>query len=212
MKLDLWSGNTATVNVSERVRAISLRAANRTADEADTPAPIREALELIPGRYQNATLRSCEAPKDVLYWEPAQAWCLGILGPLAAGKTHLATAIWASQVRKLGGGLWWDTQDLIARARWAIKEEKESELVAELVDTEILLLDDLGRQRETEYSHETLTLAIRGRCNRKIPTIWTSNLSAEGLLDWDDAVASRLTAATDTLLHLMPDNKWRNPK
>ena len=44
------------------------------------------------------------------------------------------------------------------------------------LDTEILLLDDLGAQRVTEWTEDTVTSLITYRCNHRKPLIATTNL------------------------------------
>ena len=55
-------------------------------------------------------------------------------------------------------------------------EETEMEVLKPLLDADLLVLDDLGAERTSEWVQETLGLVVNTRYNAKRPTIFTSNL------------------------------------
>ena len=58
----------------------------------------------------------------------------------------------------------------------------ESEVMGPVLNTELLFIDDLGANRFTEWSEDTITYVLNHRYNEKKATILTSNLpdSQEG--------------------------------
>ena len=55
-------------------------------------------------------------------------------------------------------------------------EETEMEVLKPLLEADLLVLDDLGAERTSEWVQETLGLVVNTRYNAKRPTIFTSNL------------------------------------
>ena len=51
------------------------------------------------------------------------------------------------------------------------------EVLQPLLGADLLVLDDLGAERTSEWVQETLGLVVNTRYNAKRPTIFTSNLS-----------------------------------
>lgn len=79
--------------------------------------------------------------------------------------------------------------------------EKETE-PADLYKPKLLVLDDLGTQKVTEFVQERLFAIIDGRYQRGLPTIITTNLSLDQMTDqFGGRVVSRI-AETSTVAPL----------
>ncbi len=84
----------------------------------------------------------------------------------------------------IGGGLrgtFWDTQHLLGSVKATFgpeTEDSETKLLAPIAESELLVLDDLGKERGTDWSRSTLGAVINERYNRSRPTVITSNYSA----------------------------------
>jgi len=77
-------------------------------------------------------------------------------------------------------GLFFDYQTLLDRIRSGYSKEsgisdKEAYRVA--LDCEILLLDDLGAHRVTDWVEDTVTAIVTHRCNHRKTLIATTNLT-----------------------------------
>ncbi len=102
-----------------------------------------------------------------------------LLGEPGTGKTHLAAAALRRLIARGFGGLFYDYQNLLDRIRSGYdpssgSSDREAYLAA--LDTEVLLLDDLGAHRVTDWVEDTVTSIVTHRCNNKKALIATTNL------------------------------------
>jgi DNA replication protein DnaC len=102
-----------------------------------------------------------------------------LMGDPGSGKTHLAVAAFRAILAKGFEGLFFDYQNLLDRIRSSYDpasqtSDKEAYRVA--MDKEVLLLDDLGAHRVTDWVEDTVTSIITARCNHRKPLIATTNL------------------------------------
>lgn len=107
--------------------------------------------------------------------------CPGLLliGEPGTGKTHLAVAALRRIIGKGFEGLFCDYQNLLDRIRAGYDQasnssDKEAYRIA--LDSEVLLLDDLGAHRVTDWVQDTITSIVTYRCNNRKPLIATTNL------------------------------------
>lgn len=102
-----------------------------------------------------------------------------LLGEPGTGKTHLAVAALRSLIEKGFEGLFFDYQNLLQRIRSSYDPASgtaDREAYSAALDAEILLLDDLGAHRVTDWVEDTITSIITYRCNNKKAIIATTNL------------------------------------
>ena len=102
-----------------------------------------------------------------------------LIGETGTGKTHLAVAALRILISRGFDGLFFDYLNLLDRIRASYDKasgEADREAFRAAMDTEILLLDDLGSQRLTEWTEDTVTSIITYRCNHKKALIATTNL------------------------------------
>lgn len=101
-------------------------------------------------------------------------------GPYGVGKTHLAVGILKAIVRKTGAkAYFFETPELLRQVRNTYNaqvDETEMGILRPIIDADILVLDDLGTEKTSEWVQETLGLLINSRYNTRRPTILTSNL------------------------------------
>lgn len=102
-----------------------------------------------------------------------------LLGKPGVGKTHLATACLKEVIRRTGArGLFYDTRELLRLIRDTYNPEvrtTELEVIRPVMEAELLVLDDLGAEKPSEWVAETLNLIVNTRYNQKLPTLITSN-------------------------------------
>ena len=145
----------------------------------------------IPPRFARAELETFEHDMDTqrAAWRKATAFVesfpvveRGLLfyGPHGVGKTHLAVGILKACVRTKGArAFFFETRELLRLVRDTYNrsvEETEMEVLQPLLAADLLVLDDLGAERTSEWVQETLGLVVNTRYNAKRPTIFTSNL------------------------------------
>lgn len=102
-----------------------------------------------------------------------------LIGEPGTGKTHLAVAALRMLIDRGFEGLFFDYQNLLDRIRsgWdpnSGSSDKEAYRFA--LDSEVLLIDDLGAHRVSDWVEDTVTSIITWRCNNKKALIATTNL------------------------------------
>jgi DNA replication protein DnaC len=91
----------------------------------------------------------------------------------------LAVAALHRIIEKGFEGVFCDYQNLLDRIRSgydATSNSSDREAYRVALDSEVLLLDDLGAHRVTDWVQDTITAIITYRCNNRKPLIATTNL------------------------------------
>lgn len=120
-----------------------------------------------------------------------------MLGKTGLGKTHLSLAI-ANTVLEKGYSVIYDSIINILRniEKEHFSREHTSEVIDLVMDTELLILDDLGTEYETPFYNATVYNIINTRLNSGKPTIISTNLDFKGISRrYDERVVSRLISA-----------------
>src|SRR5678816_4645851 len=84
-----------------------------------------------------------------------------LIGDTGTGKTHLAVAALKAIIEKGHQALFYDYQNLLDRIRSSYDKTSGSgdrEAYRMAMDVEVLLLDDLGSHRVTEWVEDTICL------------------------------------------------------
>jgi DNA replication protein DnaC len=207
-------GGAGTLDRMARILAARNIAPAAVAELADEPEPFSplEALSAgMPPRYREAV---ADHPQ-VLAWardvaEAAVASSLGarrqvttgpsllMAGVVGAGKTHQAYGAVRRLVQSGVGVRWRATTaaDLYAglRPRHGVDSERE---LAAVSRCPLLLLDDLGAAKASDWTEEITYRLINRRYNHLLPTLITTNLSIKDFRSYlGDRVASRLAQMT----------------
>ena len=164
----------------------------------------------VPARYRACTLanfESASSPQMRAAWEKAASFAagyphtgvsagLGLLftGSNGIGKTHLAVAVLrelaeAKRVR----GQFWDFHELMREIRSSYNPDvkmTETEVLDPIINTDILVLDDLGAWKMTDWMNDTLFYILNQRYVHQRPSIITTNFE-----DKDASEIRRLDSA-----------------
>jgi len=144
----------------------------------------------IPKRYQHCTLANFVAYNESLekavdhagrVAEAFPAVTRGLLleGQPGVGKTHLAVAVLKQAIEKTGArGLFYDTRELMRVIRSTYDPSThttELDVLRPVMYADLLVLDDLGAEKTSEWVDETMNLIVNTRYSERRLTIFTSN-------------------------------------
>jgi DNA replication protein DnaC len=101
------------------------------------------------------------------------------LGTCGVGKTHLAVALLKQVITATGdNGLFYDFRDLLReiQASWnSVSQSSELDVLRPVLEAKVLVLDELGANKPTEWVRDTIAHIINCRYNDENLTIFTSN-------------------------------------
>ena len=156
----------------------------------------------IPERYRDAR---------VDWFKPD----LYIVGSVGSGKTWLGCALARHAVDDGMRVIWTTGVDIIGRlhSTYDGSRETEDEVVGEYSRCDLLVIDDLGKEKPTEYCKSALFRIVNARYNAVLPLIVTSQFERGELCRrWGNdetafAIVSRLKEMTDRYEVTGPDRR-----
>jgi DNA replication protein DnaC len=179
----------------------------------------------IPGRYLACTLDNyypqgeadSEAYRSQLVAQKLAAGFVAnypntdtgllLMGPCGVGKTHLAVATLTALVRAKGiQCLFYDFRDLLKEIQETYAqsaEATESQIIASVVNAEVLVLDELGAAKPTDWARDTMTHIITRRYNESRVTIFTTNYLDAPLTRGEDTLTERIGVRLRSRLYEM---------
>lgn len=133
-----------------------------------------------------------------------------LYGKTGVGKTHLSLAI-AKRVAQKGFTVAYGSLinylNIIEREHFSKKGEKEvTDTMSLLINSELLVLDDLGSEFNTGFYESAIYNIINSRMNLGLPTIISTNLDTNDLQQkYNDRIISRIFCVYKTLYCLGVD-------
>src|ERR1043166_519939 len=149
----------------------------------------------IPQRYEHCELenfdvmpspdRSIEKAKIAAekfvdeYPMPRVSFGLLFMGPQGVGKTHLAVGVIKALMRRKGVScLFRSFPELLKEIQNSyspISQSSEFSLLAPVLDTEVLVLDELGAQTPSTWVRDTVSYILNHRYSENKVTVFTTN-------------------------------------
>jgi DNA replication protein DnaC len=101
-----------------------------------------------------------------------------LVGPIGVGKTHLAVGILQELIVERGAkGLFVDYRDLLKQVQnsYGRNDLSERDILAPVFDSEVLVIDELGAAKPTDWVWDTVAHILNTRYNDRRTTIITTN-------------------------------------
>jgi len=172
----------------------------------------------IPKRYEHCDLESYKPTDETqkkakIYVQrfldeyPNIEVGLLFLGTCGVGKTHLAVALLKQVIVEKGDpGLFYDFRDLLReiQASWnSISQSSELEVLRPVLEAKVLVLDELGANKPTEWVRDTIAHIINSRYNDKKITIFTSNYLDNPTRSGEETLTDRIGVRLRSRLYEM---------
>lgn len=133
----------------------------KTADEGDSLTKAKLITEGFVGQYPAGEEKG-----------------LLLMGPSGVGKTHLAVAALKELLRRGHAGLFCDYRELLKEIQASYNPSSDSTEMAILEPirtVEILVLDDLGATKPSDWVRDIVGIVLNARYNERRTTIITTN-------------------------------------
>lgn len=161
-------------------------------------------------KYNFDTLdRSCIDQNKLQYcldWNP-QSYSKGILlsGNCGTAKTHIACALLIKHCHRGFTGKFYSLSQLMAdiKSRFSCNDNRTSnaQILNDIYTCGLLVVDDIGDSRTSEYDYETFSQIINARMRQGLKIIITTNLGSQKLSEiYGDRIPDRLNECVKPIL------------
>src|SRR5215208_1691945 len=162
-----------------------------------------------------STMRAVERVEGYLeHWQENREAGKGIYfcGGVGVGKTHLAVAVMNELIqRKRVPSLFVTVPELLDNLRGAYNDPGRDldEWMDAVKNADLLVLDDLGSEKATQWVQERLYVIVNHRYREALPTIFTSNVGGKDLFaQLGERTASRIIAMCGEAIRIEgPDHR-----
>lgn len=200
-----WRNEPETQETFDRIQKARVEKALR-----DSWVSPRFRFKRVGDLQDNKKLYETSMDYIVSWKEKKEEWkWLFFSWPPGTGKTHTATAIANELIdRHLTQVMFVSFAEVASRVKKTFDEKSEdSELFEKMKKSELLVLDDLGTEKWSEWIEEQVFLIINYRYEYRLPMIITSN-ERPWQLHYKDRIKSRLFEMTTQIgFDTLPDRR-----
>ncbi len=133
------------------------------------------------------------------------------MGSTGLGKTHMSTSIAVKVIEKGYSVVYVSSQTMIsdfASLRYGMGNAEEDEKTEKYFDCDLLIIDDLGTELQTQFSVSVIYNVINSRLCNDMPMIISTNLTPQELKKmYAERITSRLFGNFSPLLFEGRDNR-----
>lgn len=158
----------------------------------------------FPKRYENVSYS--DVPKNIKdLFENVKNTRKGIYihGDVGVGKTHIAYALAKKSIDDKKKTMFWNSSELVK----TIKDDFDRPFMEKRLPEDkiknfngLLIIDDLGAEKISEFVADVFYLIVNKKYNDMIPVVFTSNLSISELAKRvGDRTASRIVGMCDVV-------------
>jgi DNA replication protein DnaC len=184
----------------------------------NTQAKLLKAAH-IPRRYDPCTLQTYYPAKGngtqlrafnyafrLVLEYPVVDRGLLFMGPVGVGKTHLSVAILRALIEKGTPCLFYEFGSLLKEIQNSynpISQTSELKVLEPVFQAEVLVLDELGASKPTDWVRDTMMQIINTRYNDKKLTIFTTNYLDGRRKETDETLEERIGVRLRSRLYEM---------
>jgi DNA replication protein DnaC len=133
----------------------------------------------FPGAHGSLGMAHLAATRFASEYDPRDGMGLLLIGKIGTGKTHLAVGILKELILQRGVAcLFCDYRELLKEIQNSYNssvQTTELEVLRPVFETDVLVLDELGAVKPSEWVWDTVSLILNTRYNNNRTTIITTN-------------------------------------
>jgi len=157
----------------------------------------------FPGAHPSLALAHLMASRFAQEYDPRDGTGLLIIGKIGTGKTHLAVGIIKELILEKGiSCLFYDYRELLKQIQNsynAAVQTTELDVLRPVFETDLLVLDELGAVKPTEWVWDTVSLILNTRYNDNRTTIITTNFEDQPAAGVNGFSSARAATRPETL-------------
>src|ERR1022692_4809083 len=158
----------------------------------------------FPGADHSVALAQISAARFVQEFSPQDSAGLLLVGGIGTGKTHLAVGILKELIATRGSAcLFCDYRELLKQIQNSYNDSvqaTELQVLRPVFEAEVLLLDELGAVKPSEWVWDTVSLILNTRYNDNRTTLITTNFEDQPAAGANGSIsAARAATRAETL-------------
>ncbi|MFN0278543.1 MAG: ATP-binding protein [Pyrinomonadaceae bacterium] len=146
---------------------------------------------------------------------PAVDRGLLLMGSVGVGKTHLAVSILKGLTERGFSCLFYEFGSLLKEIQGSYNDSTQSSelgVLAPVLNADVLVLDELGSSKPTDWVRDTMAHIINTRYNEKKFTIFTTNYLDDRPNEREDTLEDRIGIRVRSRLYEMCKTIWMDGK